>query len=284
MLRSLPFAFAALALVAACSPASAQESEDDFTKRMAERFQAALPDKKIEIGEPLQLRLAGEAEPTEINVGRIFNYCRWTTADECEASVASFVTKIADSFRNMDPPLTSAQLRVAVRHSDYCNYIEGDSRFREKSKSGPLWRPYAAGVCTLILADFPQSARSVTAEELEKIGLDPEAAWALAERQTLANLPSPKTLDGLDDAMSMIEGFDYAPSIMLNMAGWREAAGSGEILLAVPASTHAVVVKRSNIRDLAAFKRTVREDFDTAERGISPFVYRWTKDGWKVVD
>ena len=279
----LPATLAAFALVAACSPAIAQESEADFTRRMADRFQGALPDKKFEIGEPLQLRIAGEAEPTEINVGRIFNYCRTSTADECEASVDSFVTKIADSLRNQDPPLTGAQLRVAVRHRDYCDYIAGDSRFREKSKTGPLWRPYVAGLCTLILADSPQSARSVTIEDLEKIGLDADAAWALAERQTLAELPAPKTLEGLKDGMSFLEGFDYAPSIMLN-EGWGEAAGSGEIFVAVPASSHAVVVRRSNVTDLDGFKRTVREDFDTAERGISPFVYRWTKDGWKVVE
>lgn len=283
-MRWLRFAIAGVALALACAPAGAQESEAAFTQRMVERFKAALPGKTIETGEPLQLLIGGEKEPIEINVGRIFNYCRSASAEECERSIADFVAKGAGTVRSAGAPLTGAQLRVAVRHRDYCDYIDSDPRFREKSKTGPLKRPFVGDTCILILADSPETARSVTAEDLEKIALSVDAAWATAERQTLADLPTPKALEGLDQGMTIVSDFDYAPSIMLNLAGWREAAAKGEILIAVPDARVAVVALSSKISDLAGLQRTVRENFDTAERGISALVYRWTKDGWVPVE
>jgi hypothetical protein len=277
-------ALAAAALFCLAAPARAQETEAAFTQRMVERFRAAIPDRKFEVAEPLQLRIVREGDPYEVNVGRIFNYCRSSTAEECESSIATFVTSSADAIRNVDPAFTSGQLRVAVRSSDYCDYIDSERRLHEKSKSGPLRRPYVAGVCTLILADFPTIARGVSAEDLEKIGLDVDAAWALAERQTLADLPTPTALDGLENGISIVDGFDYAPSIMLNAEGWREASARGEILIAVPSGNSAIVVRRATITDLDGFRNAVREHFETAERQVSPLIYRWTTEGWKPID
>ena len=45
-----------------------------------------------------------------------------------------------------------------------------------------------------------------------------------------------------------------------------------------------MVALSAKISDLAGLRRTVRENFDTAERGISALVYRWTRDGWVPVE
>jgi hypothetical protein len=274
---------AALCLFA-CSPAaSAKPSEAEFTRQMAERFRAAMPGRTVEISaEPLQLRLVVDGEPAEINVGRIFNFCASSSAEDCEGSIAHFVAVTSDTLTKLDAPIARAQLRLVVRASDYCDYIE---RTFPKDKPRPVARPFVPGLCTLLMADFPTNTRTVTGDDLARLALEPGEAWSLAERQTLADLPAPVTLEGVADGLVVVQGFDYATSLMLDSAGWRAAAAAhGDLVAAVPESNAMIVARVAKVGELAKFKTAVREHFETAERGVSPIVYRWTSSGWTPVD
>jgi hypothetical protein len=274
---------AALCLFGCSPPAAAKPSEAEFTRQMAERFRAALPGRTVQISaEPLQLRVQVNGEPAEINVGRIFNFCANSSEADCENSIAHFVSATSDTFSKLDAPIARGQLRLVVRASEYCDYVE---RTIPKDQARPVARPFLPGLCTLLMADFPNNRRTVTGEDLGKLALAPDEAWSLAERQTLADLPTPATLEGLATNVVIVSGFDYATSLMLNSDGWRSAAAAhGDLVAAVPEDSAMIVGRIESVGDLGKFKAAVREHFETAERGVSPIVYRWTASGWKPLD
>ena len=276
-----------IALVASClaAPALARTSEAEFTRQMAERFRAAMPGVTIEISEPLQLLVGLAPDTGEVNLGAIFISCQNNTVEECDADVASFVQQITEGMQELDAPIAREQLRVAVRSSDYCDHI-GPMPTPGSENLGPIMRPYVSGLCALIMADYPRRMRGVTVEDLGRLGLETDAAWALAQRQTLANLPRPEALEGLRDSIVSVIDYEYIPSLMLNTEGWRtaSAAAGGDLILAVPDNFMMIVARRSNVRDLEGFKALTRENFETADRGISPLVYRWTETGWVPLD
>lgn len=273
---------AALCLFACSPPAAAKPSEAEFTRQMADRFRVALPGRTVQISaEPLQLRVQVNGEPAEINVGRIFNFCASSSEADCEGSIAHFVAVTSDTFSKLDAPIAPGQLRLVVRASEYCDYVERTI----KDEPRPVARPFVPGLCTLLMADFPTNSRTVTGEDLGKLALAADEAWTLAERQTLADLPAPATLKGLADNVVVVSGFDYATSLMLDGAGWRAAAAAhGDIVAAVPEGNAMIVARVAKAGELAKFKTAVREHFETAERGVSPIVYRWTPSGWKPLD
>jgi hypothetical protein len=242
-----------------------------------------LPGHAVEItSEPLQLRVAATPDPVVVNVGRIFNYCESAEANYCAESIDRFIAGSTEGLLHPTPPLTRAQLRLLVRNIEYCEDI---GHVPSTESDGPIMRPFLPGLCTLLMADSPTTMRSVPADELRGLGLDPDAAWALAERQTLADLPRPDRLENLRDGVVLVTGYDYVTSLMLNAEGWRAAAASqGELLAAVPASNTMVVVRRVNLTDLDRFRTVIREHMETAERGVSPNIYHWTAAGWAPLE
>jgi len=277
--RSLALVLAFLCLAA---PASAQTSEAEFTAQMAERFRAAFVGRTVEVTEPLQLRVNLTPEPALVNVGRLYNFCASASADECERSVARFVSTSVEGLSDLNSPIAREQLRIVVRPTEYCDSIRPDGA---RDQPGPLLRPFIPGLCEVLMVDFPTRMRSANVEELRDLGLEPDAAWALALRQTLADLPDPPTLEGLGEGVILVSGFDYATSLMLDADGWRAAAAAyGDLVVAVPASDSVVVARRANLGEVADFQGVVFRQFETAERGITPTLYRWSPAGFVPLD
>jgi hypothetical protein len=274
-----------LLLLLSClsTSACARPSEADFTRRMAERIRAALPGRAVQItAEPLQLSVEATPETAIVNLGRLYNYCASATQQECTESIATFVSSTAEGLSNVDAPITRDQLRLLVRNTEYC---ESAGQGRSVDHRGPIVHPLVPGLCTILMADFPTRMRSVGEDDVRGLGLEPDAAWALAERQTLAELPKPDQLEGLHDTLIAVTGYDYVTSVMLNTEAWRTAAASqGELIVAVPASDTVIVARRVNLADLARFRTVVREHMETAERGVSPNIYHWTTEGWALLE
>jgi hypothetical protein len=271
------------ALFLLSSPATARSTEAEFTHQIADRLRAALPGHAVETtSEPMQLRIVATPEPFTVNFGRVFNYCQTAAAQDCAASIDRFIAGTSESVLHPPSPITRAQLRLLVRNVEYCDAIsQGDSG----PLRGPILRPFVPGLCTLLMADLPTTMHSVSEEQLRPLNLTPEAAWALAERQTLAQLPRPEQLEGLHDAFAALTGYDYMTSLLLNTEGWRAAAAAqGELVVAVPDSSSMIVVRRANIADLARFRALVREQMNAAERGVSPNLYHWTAAGWALLE
>ena len=277
------WALAAMVVAASClaTPALARENEAVFTRQMAERFRAALPGRTVEITAPLELRINSEPDPSNIYVGRIFDYCGHATAEECEASMAHFVQGHADGIETLGDPITRDQLRVVVRPSEYCDEINGASG---PNPEGLIMRPYLPGLCMLVMADFPNRRHGINPEHLGEIGLAADEAWRVAERQTLANLPRPDALEGLEQDIVVVTD-DYASSLLLHSEGWLAARGRyGDMLVAIPASDEMIVGRAATIDDLESLRAVVQREFETAERPVSPTIYRFGPTGWTRLD
>jgi len=275
----------AAAALAWAAPAAARETEESFTQRMAARFRAALPGYPVRITAPLALIMTrpGVTEPTRIFVGRIWNFCQSATAEECEASVAHFVSVMRSSITATETPFTRAQLRVVVRHDDYCAALVQMGQGRTEAQRIVL-RPFPPDLCEVVMVDYPDRMRGLNGADLTPLGLTAAEAWALAERQTLANLPEPRTLEGLNGGQLVaLTDFEYIPSMLVNREGWRAAAAGGPLIVAVPADNLMIVVRESAITDMASFRQLTRRAFQEAERQISDRVYRWTDAGWAIV-
>ena len=246
---------------------------------MAERFRSALPKRKVEVIAALQLRISVEPNTSEIDLGRMFNFCENAGAEECEASIDHFVTSQAEAIETLDAPITPDQLRVVVRHSEYCDAIHGG---RPPVSAEPATRPFVSGLCTLIVADFPNRTRSLSPDQLGEMGLDLDAAWTLAERQTLADLPRPDAIEGLEERPVAIVGLRYIPTLLLDTEGWRAAREKyGDLLAAAPASDEMIVAQAQSVEDLESLRAVARRQFETAERGVSPMLYRFGAMGWE---
>jgi hypothetical protein len=162
------------ALFVLATPALAQTTEADFTRAMAERFRAALPNRAVEIPAPLQLRISNEGDPAEVNVGRLFNYCASSTPAECDSALDHFVAAMAEGLETLDAPITREQLRVAVRPTEYCDSLRPSAG---SAAPATLVRPFGSDLCSVLMADYPTRMRGVIDEDLRALGLEPEAAW-----------------------------------------------------------------------------------------------------------
>src|SRR5688572_5022041 len=234
-MRSRIFATLLLALVlfagttAPASAPAAERPEEAFTRRFAERFEKALPGREIEITEPLQLRVVTDDDPIVVNFGRIFNFCSTASVEECDDAIDRFIASTSETVTRVEtgwPAVTRGQLRVAVRHTDFCNYVAQSSDPSTPAGEVMLTRPYVAPLCLVLMADYPTQMRGVRTEDLTGLGLEPDAAWALAERQTLADLPEPDRLDSIGESLVAVTEYDYVTSLLLNGEGWRRAAAA----------------------------------------------------------
>lgn len=282
-MRKGRLAAALLGLSLLCAPLHAGQADDEaaFTARFAERLRAALPDSRYTVSAPLQLRGPDNAE---MNIGRIFNFCRANPADQCEQAIATFVNGMREALGRADSPATREQLRIAVRHQEFCDYVAQQPR-RDSSRPGPITRQVGPELCAILMVDFPRSMRSASADDLTPLQLDADAAWALAERQTIAALPGLDAFSALDTGMIVVTDYDYVPSLMLARDLWRElTARHGPLIVMIPEDGMLVAVRRSVAGDIAGLRTTTREAYDGAERGISPLLYTWTPEGWRPID
>ena len=254
------------------------DSEEDFTHRMAERFRAALPHRNVEVSGPLQLCIDLGPQISQISIHRIFKFCTHASAEECEASVSHFVASQADAVAQLDAPVTPDRLRVAVRNADYCAALYDEPG----GPGGLLIRPFLPGLCMVLVADHPEWTRSVSADQLDRIGLTVDRAWSLAEDQTLAELPSPEEIDGLERCAVMLTDRRYLSTLLVDVSGWTALRERhGDLLVAVPESYSLFVTRLDRVGNMEALKAVIHEHFETAERGISDLVYRFGAGGWE---
>jgi hypothetical protein len=277
------FTIYALALtVLAAAPAAAQSlDEKQFTAEMQRRMAEATK-------QPLRIAGRLEIHGTKEEVGefifyldRIFQYCSTAEAEECERSKADYVAAMGDALKPLQP-LRREQLRLLVRDQLYCREV---AEMTDKPERRTFQQPLAPGICVLLAADFPRTRRMVVADDLDDLKIGEAAAWLAARERTLkATFPLKDV--SFDDGATALTGGDYLPSVLLDSEGWGGlAARAGDVLIvAVPSDQLITITRASNVADMAELQRATRELYETAERGISPLVYRWNGNGWSVIE
>lgn len=264
--------------------ATAAPTEMDFTQDMLARIHKRAPDVKLEISEPLTVDvLDGPQAQSHFNFDRVLAYCQKNDAAACEVQKDDFASRIARTLVTKYSDLTPVMLRVVVRNEKYARQM---SAALGSGKDGPLViAPVAAGVDLMLAADYPDTTRMVNEGDLKSLGMTREEAIALGTKQVIAALPPLPDSKALASRVSMIAGEDYGASYLLAVDPWRERARgvTGILWLAIPADERVIMGVAHDEGELAKLKPVVANDFATAPRGISPYIYRWTSKGWEPV-
>jgi len=279
-MRQTTLAAAAVLLVAAV-PALAKTEHEQLTAEMAGRIAQVAPDVKITIEGPLTLKLIGGPQgEAQINLDRIADFCAANAADECEASKAAFVKGVAEIATDA-LAVTRQNLRVIVRPADYAVAMQETIAAKGKKL---VTRPIGDGLVALLAADFPSTTSLVATADLQALGLAEAEAFELGRRNVLEALPCLPTTAELQSKIIMIAGHDYDASLLL-ADGWRELAAqtNGKLFVTVADASQLVVGLTEDGDEAQRLRQITEEDFRSAERGISPKVYRWSEKGWLAV-
>lgn len=261
--------------------AQAQPSEAEFAAAMIPRLQAALPDAELasDPDDPLAIKLDkwNDMEDAQINLHRIYGYCLNATAQDCETVSAEFIEKI--TYR--PPPPEAKDLRVIVRDSQYWAYVE--ETFAAKGTLPPH-RRIGEDLYAILAFDSPETITLAQGDDLKEMGLEGDAAWVLAQRQTAAILPPLPDGAAVKKQGVAFQDFEYLPSMLVDSAGWdRLARQVGPDLFVTAVSDGFVFVGLMPAGPgLDEFRKTVQEDCNAQPRCISPNIYRWRNGRWVI--
>lgn len=283
---------ALLSLLLAASSAACSANGDPqavFTADLAARFTAAYPGVRVKIAGPLTLQVGDDSDPLTTNLDRIYNVCRANAADICEISKSEFVTNSAQTIAaQKDPAITAPRrenLRLLIRAASYC--AESDRAVQSAATPSTLvYAPFTADTCILLMFDFPTSRRSASLEDLRTLGLTRDAAWEIAQAQVLSPLPKLASLDVEENAINAFADMSDITSLLLDKAGWAALAAKHpgkQVIVTMPDDGLLTLLIVGTKFGFDWVKTSARETFESAQRGISPLVYRWNETGWVAV-
>ncbi|MBD3728320.1 MAG: hypothetical protein IE933_01310 [Sphingomonadales bacterium] len=278
LLARIALAIAGLGLASSCQ---AQPTEREFSEAMLPQMEAAMPGATLALDpdDPLTIRLSNWQgwEDAQINLHRIYGFCLNNPAKDCAAVKAEFVDHLAEK-----PPESSANsLRVIVRDRQYWDYIA--QTFPDKGKLPPH-RQIGDDLLAILAFDNPKTIALAQPERLAELGLDEEAAWALARKQMAAILPALPDGAGLREQPVAFEDFEYLASLLDNTAGWDKVARDAgpDMFLTVVSDRFVFVGVMPPGQQLERFRRTVEDDCKAQPRCVSPNIYRFRDGRWVV--
>lgn len=251
-----------------------------LTRDMAARISRYAPQAKVEIVGPLTLKLnGGTPQETQVNLDRIADFCSHNTAGDCEDFKVHFAAGVPALVT--EHPVTRYNLRAVIRSPEYAAAMQEVP----KAKKLPVF-PLARGLVVMLAADSPKTTELVDTEAMATVTRDEKAALQLARTNVLAGLPKLPTAEELQKKrVVLLTGYDYVSSILL-ADGWSDLARTtnGALFVAVPGDNEVVVGLASNDETLKRLRVVVAQDYQSAERPVSPHIYRWAAKGWEVAD
>ena len=287
----MPWRAAGLALLLAMAPVSGAKAEprDAFTTEMAGRFKSTYPDVTVAIAEPLTLVLARGDQNIRSNLDRIYKVCQTNGTDMCSDAKTGFVNGIGQQIAAMTNPAAIAtrreDLRLLVREAGYCAEIE---RLMANGPvpAKPVTAAFVGDTCLILMFDMPTSRRTTLLDELAPLGLTRDAAWQLAQAQVLAPLPKLASIDVPENSLNAFTTFPDVTSLMLDTQGWSALASrhpGKQIIVTIPDDGMMSLLIVAPDFELTGLAKITREAFDSAQRGISPQLLRWSAQGWQVI-
>jgi hypothetical protein len=272
---------AGVALMAATN-GQAATGERAFAEQMIERLQAARSEIELRISgeDPLVIEMKHEGKwgDAEINLHRLFEFCRDAPAEECDAVLDNFAQRTTAPL----PEPLAANLRVVVRNA---LYVENLLATREADLQ-PLHRQIGDDLFALLCFAGPSGVLMATPEQMRALALEDDAAWRLAGEQTRAILPElPLDVDLARHPVSFQE-YDFLPSLLADTEAWPPlVAKAGPDLFVAPVSDLSVWVGvMADGPRFEGLKRAVRAECAEWERCISPNVYRFRDGKWVIAE
>jgi hypothetical protein len=251
--------------------------------RVAAKLRKALPKASVEIIDihSLKIKATGREDAT-INLDRIQDYCSVNDAANCRSEEDRFVTGVIEMATN-DYVVTKTRLRVIVRNNDY---VSGTRQiYADKPGKDPVSSFLAGDVAIMLAADFPNTTRIVSTDELSPFGLDRDSAISLGTDQVLATLPPVPKMDKVGGKLIVIAGYDYGASMLLRPERWRALAEAtkGDLFVAILSDDN-VLVGTAKDADFPKLREMISVSYSLAGRGISPQIYRWSMTGSVVAN
>jgi hypothetical protein len=249
------------------------DSPAAFTARVATMLRERLPGKNVEVQSDLTLVVA---DAGQWNLDRIFAFCQRVPA-RCGAVAEGSVDRMVKLLRQQSHPVTIAQLRLLVRPEDTLENFPPNLH--------PLTKPLFDGLLLILASDQGSGYGYLQADVLGKLNLTEEKAFEIAANNTRASLQSTRNIAELrpGQLLPLSGGEDESGRLALH-DDWAEyvARTHSTLLLAIPSSELAVVGNGFSQLDVRAVAAFVARAYATAERPISPDVFRWTPSGWEV--
>jgi hypothetical protein len=263
------------AMATACS--GQEVTPEAFTADMAARFKATDPKMTVNVTSPLTITVGKDGD---------------ATIDEaaCNDMKAEFVAAFKEQFSSQEPLDTTKTsrdaLRLIVRDLSYCENIE-KALADAKPDDKPLLAPFAPGACLILMFDFPTTRKTASPGELQQIGLTRDAAWELAKRQVLAALPKLARIKIKADSFNAFSGMPDVTSLAIDTEGWSALAAKHpgrELIVTFPDENMLTLMIAKPGVDIGKLRTLTAQNFEMAQRGVSPLVYRWTEAGWTAIN
>lgn len=281
MKRLVTASMALIALQAA--PAHAQSKDEvAFGAEMRERLAPRVPGSRVvpTPGEPLSVKLAGgEWDGATVNFHRIYQYCV-STPEDCEATKTEFLENITSK----PPTMTSASLRLIVRDAGYVDYVRSLPAASDGTRDFAFFEQIGDDLFVILASDSTHTTALVSGKGLKELGMTRDQAWAIADRQTRANLPPLPTAAQLKGGIVAYQDQEYLASLLIDRFAWRNlAAQIGPDLFVTAVSDGLVIVGvLPDGPDITEFGKSAAEDCAHQQRCISPHVYRYRDGRWTI--
>lgn len=256
---------------------------DPFTQEMAASLRGAYPGTTFVITGQFSLKVRNAiGGDVEINLDRVWGFCNHNPHDECEAAKNRFVSAVAELIIAESEKIERDNLRLAVRSREYVDSMA--KIYEQKDGNRLLYKEIAEEISLVLVLDHPNTTSLVGSDQLKDLGLSEQKAFSVARRQMIAHLPHVPNYEDISERIVAYTDFDYAPSMLIE-EGWDQLAlaSKGKLFVAVPADNLVLVGLIDDGAALEKLRAAVREDFQAAERGVSPLVYRRVNGKWLAV-
>ena len=279
-----------LALIAyallAVPAANAQTSTQSFRQEMLERLVQVMPGTTLspKAGDPLAISFnSAELGDGQINLDRIYAYCRRASAEDCEREKQQFIEGIT----SRPPPPTPASLRLIVRDEQYVNGMNQMAAQSTAAKPDRMvFEPLGGGLFAILVSDSPTALMMISELTLADINLTREQGWAFARRQTRVLLPTMPTADQLRTGPVLFEDHEFGGSLLIDLPAWAKLAREAgpDLIVTVVSDRIVFVALMPDGPRLESFRTSVQADCAAQARCISPNIYRFRNGGWVVAE
>lgn len=278
-----PYALFSCALALLSGSAARAQSEKAFQADMLARLHKAMPTATFnpQKDDPFAIDVAngsGAFNEGTINLHRLFGYCQIAASADCKTAKEEFVTQLVTPA----PAPKKEDLRVIVRNTEYRYY--NLEKLAKKPENIPLMRQIGDDLFEILALDTPETIELASPEDLKKFALSADEAWAMAEAQTANILPPvPNPADVIKGSVSL-EGANYLASALVQKSAWESLAKSigPDMFVTVVSDDYVFVGIAANGPKLDAHAKAAAEDCKSAQRCVSPHIYRWRDGMWKI--
>jgi uncharacterized protein YtpQ (UPF0354 family) len=295
MRLSRAFVVVIMSIVASTVHAAVPTDDAGLTAFAAEAFAKDLPEAKVTIKGPLllDLEMSSSEGPAEVRVTKthlqvtlhnVADHCRRDPA-ACEREVTEFVANFVATMKEVSAPIQKAELRVVVRSAEYVDAARRQLAGRPNSEF--VGRQFVGGLWALLVADRAHSIKSVSVQDVAKLGLSADAAMSLAKQNVAASLDPLSTAirDLPPNGIGYINGNFYDSSRLLLHDVWKDLSKSmnGHLIVAAPANDVVIYAAASDPIALDALRTVVKAVAMKSARPLSATLFKWVPGGWEIV-